>query len=151
MEDLKREIEKRLKAHPDENLQMAYEEMFLGQKKGKDGTCYPWREIKVMLFRIGDDEVRVDFEKEEMTGPPELIKAIKDGNERYRDIPDPDMDVSYLYRPPGDLWDSYALSPLIFRLFKKKKIHSEVLERYPENPIDKIIEETMGELGVKRY
>lgn len=151
MEDLKREIEKRLKAHPDKNLQMAYEEMFHGRTEWNGKEMPLWGEAKVMIFRIDGEEVRVDFEKEEMTGPPELIKAIEEGNERYRDIPDPDMDGSYLYYPPGDLWDSYALLPLIFRLFKKKKIHSEVLERYPENPIDKIIEETMGELGVKRY
>lgn len=145
MEDLKREIEKRLKAHPDENLQMAYEEMFHGRTEWNGKEMPPWGEAKVMLFRIGDDEVRVDFDKEEMTGPPELIKAIEEGNERYRDIPDPDIDDDYLYYPPGDLWDSYALLPLIFRLFKKRKIHSEVLEHYPENPIHKIIEELTGE------
>lgn len=151
MEDLKREIEKRLKAHPDENLQMAYEEMFHGRTEWNGKKIPPWGGIKVLLFRIDGEEVRVDFEKEEMTGPPELIKAIEEGNERYRDIPDPNMDDGYLYRPPGDLWNVYALYPLPDRIFKGRKIEDEILEYYPENPIDKIIEELTGKPVLIQY
>ena len=86
-----------------------------------------------------------------MTGPPELIKAIKDGNERYRGIPDPDAEKDYLYYPPGDLWDVYALYPLPERIFKGRKIEDEILEHYPENPIHKIIEELTGKPVLIQY
>ena len=128
----------------DELLKRAVHEEFYG------GEETPWGDSKVIEFTIGGDKLTVDREARTMKGPEHVVRDIKEANERWRGVRDEKYNTDgywdqFCYVPPGDLWNFYALVPLLFRIYGDG-VTWKTLESYPENPLDKVYRE----LGYER-
>ncbi len=84
------------------------------------------------LFVINGEKLLVDYEKKEMTGAKHLIDEIKKKNDELRGSKVTCRYNCYIDNPPGDLWNPYALCPLICYIFGNENVTTEVLEWYPE-------------------
>lgn len=106
------------------------------------GERVPWGRSMVMEFAIGKSKVVVNREAKTMKGPKRIIKEIEEANERWRGVRDPKHDTDnyedmYLYVAPGNLWNFYALIPLIKRLYGDD-VRVNELETYPQNPLHEL-------------
>ena len=119
-------------------------------------------DIKVVVYKIGDEFICIDFDKKTMQGSEKLIKTIKDANERLRGA----EPGGYPNIPVGDLYSGWSLGTLIKIIFKGAsynmpsgkgdgkyqrmpaidkavEVTSYVLERYPENPLKRFVREEL--------
>lgn len=122
----------------DELLKKAVHETYVG------GERTPWGDSKVLEFVIGSDKVQVNHEAKTITGPEHIVNEIKEANERWSGVRDPKRNSgsyadTHMYVAPGNLWNFYALVPLVYRIYEgKKEVKWSTLEHYPKNPLDEL-------------
>ena len=115
------------------------------------GERIEWGGNKVIEFTIGSEKLTFDREAKTIKGPENLINEVLEANKRWAGVRDPKRNSnSYedlvMYAEPGDIWNFYALVPLMFRIYEgKTDIKWRTVESYPPNPLY----ELMRELGWK--
>ena len=91
--------------------------------------------VKRITYLVNGEKIRVDAEKREVTGPEPLLAKIREANERLKG--DTSICCGYLQHPPGDLWETNSLYPVLVHLFGKENVKTdktEPLERWSEGP-----------------
>ena len=91
--------------------------------------------LKRCTFVVNGEKIRVDAEKEEVTGPEPLMTTIREANERLKG--NRSIGNGYLQWPPGKLWETNSLYPLLVHLFGEENVsydETEPLERWSEEP-----------------
>ena len=71
--------------------------------------------LKRCTLVVNGERIRVDAEKQEVTGPEPLMTTIREANERLKG--NRSICHGYLQWPPDKIWETNSLYPLLVHLF----------------------------------